>query len=443
MSLKMPEKISTALTDYTPKRSIGEGGSGRVYLVEDTRGDEFAIKCLFPELVSTEKRGRFRNELNFVRRNTHPNIVSLVDYGSLDIDGIEVPFFVMKYYPGTLRNFISLEEKEPEIALRYFFYLLDGIEVAHQLDIWHRDLKPENILIDPVKSELVITDFGIAHFSRDELFTTVETKKSDRLANFQYAAPEQKNRKGNVDQRADMYSLGLILNEMFTGEVPQGSQYMQISQNFPGYAFLDNIVEKMIAQSPKKRPSSINEIRLEIRLAQQQLGLSASEKLKPEADIHVINRPYEYKAEVDIAGRIEDVEHNSVFSISAGLSHSILIPPKEKKEAIQIISERYPAWGDTRKRVCLYSILLFLLIKDQISKLDIVEIDNEYIGYEPEIKGLLMQLLRATGLQVNKKQIEFMKLARNSQARQMASRVFQEKARPDQIISSKQISDLL
>src|SRR3972149_4359299 len=100
-----------------------------------------------------------------------------------------------------------------DTVLRYFSQILDGTEAAHLHNVAHRDLKPENILFENAAARLVVADFGIARFQEEELYTAVETKASDRLANFQYAAPEQRLRGAEVDYRADIYSLGLLLNE--------------------------------------------------------------------------------------------------------------------------------------------------------------------------------------------------------------------------------------
>ena len=442
MSLQKPERFSTAFEEYEVASILGEGGSGRVFLTSNKKGGIFAIKCIFPKLVSTIRNSRFKNELNFLLKNTHPNILSVVDYGFLIIAKEKIPFYVMPHYPTTLRNLI-ISGLSPERSFEYFLKILDGIEEAHRRSIWHRDIKPENILVDPSKSRIVIADFGIAHFSEEELYTTVQTQKSERLANFQYAAPEQRKRGSDVDQRADIYSLGLILNEMLTGETPSGSRYKQVSDITPEYSYLDDVIEKMICQFPGDRLFSINEIKLELTIAQQ-TGLSSKlVTINHSIDPDIKKDLLKYRAEVDCVGRVEDIESNTVFSISAGLSYSILIPPAEKQKVFIIVSEIHPNWGTTRKCVYLYTIMLFLLIKDHIKKLDLVVIDNEYRGYEPVIKGLLMQLLRDLGLKIKKDQIILKNLNRSSLACQMAVRVFRGIAEPDQIISSKQISDLI
>jgi serine/threonine protein kinase len=149
-------------------------------------------------------------------------------------------------------------------VLIYFNQILNGIEAAHLLRVIHRDLKPENILYDSVKDKLLIADFGIARFEEEELYTAMETAPNSRMANFQYAAPEQRDRGAKVDHRADMYALGLILNEMFTGKIPQGTKYRKIGAVCPGYEYLDELVDSMLRQDAEERPISIDEIKKQL-----------------------------------------------------------------------------------------------------------------------------------------------------------------------------------
>jgi serine/threonine protein kinase len=249
----------TALSTYIPKKPLGEGGSGKVLLVSDQNGDEFALKYLKPDVQTEQKTKRFKNELAFCTRNTHPNIITIEDNGLAEIDGNHVPFFVMQVFPKTLRV-VTERKAPPDKLLLLFADVLNGIEFAHGLKIWHRDLKPENILITDSEDRAVVTDFGIAHFDDEYLHTLVDTLRHERLANFRYAAPEQRS-KGNVDQRTDIYALGLILYEMFTGQLLQGTQHQRIGSIKPEYSYLDPIVERMTCQSADDRPSSISLVR--------------------------------------------------------------------------------------------------------------------------------------------------------------------------------------
>ena len=169
----------------------------------------------------------------------------------------------MPRYTGSLRDLIQDKRIEPDAVLRFWAQMLDGVEAAHLREITHRDLKPENILYDD-KLRLVIADFGIAEFSGDEIYTVVETKPNERLANFQYAAPEQRSRGGYCDVRTDIFALGLILNEMFTGAVPQGTSFVTIASVAPQYAYLDELVDQMMRQDVVGRPASIGIVKGEL-----------------------------------------------------------------------------------------------------------------------------------------------------------------------------------
>jgi serine/threonine protein kinase len=250
----------TTFSKFISTRLLGEGGSGYVYEVKDDNEQRFAVKLLKSQGVTTDKRRRFKNEIIFCQRSLHPNIVSIIDSGALLDNNVAVPFYVMPFYDSSLRNLIS-DGIKPEFIIRLFSQLLDGVEAAHLQGIVHRDMKPENILYNTTNVQLILADFGIARFTEDELYTAVETRAQDRLANFQYAAPEQRVRARNVDNRADIYAIGLILNEMFTKEIPQGSGYKTISSISPEYSYLDEIIEKMIRQNPDERFNSIQEVK--------------------------------------------------------------------------------------------------------------------------------------------------------------------------------------
>lgn len=194
-------------------------------------------------------------------QNQHENIVSVLDHGIANENAISGPFCVMRKFNSNLRQLIQDNIPEDKI-LPLFSQILDGIEAAHLNQVIHRDLKPENILYNPDNNILAICDFGIARFSEDLLATIVKTKDTKRLANFQYSAPEQRQQGTDVTHTADIYALGLILNEMFTGQVPQGTEYMLIGSLSANFAFLDEIVANMIRQNPIERPQSVSEIKV-------------------------------------------------------------------------------------------------------------------------------------------------------------------------------------
>lgn len=254
-----PQTFESAFATFTAEGVLAEGGTGKIFKVKDEDGAAWALKCLKPSVLSRQRLKRFKNEIAFSWKIKHPNIISVEDWGTTEISGTRVPFFVMPHFPSTLRQLMRAGLTRGSV-LQWFEQMLSGMEAAHAVGVWHRDLKPENVLCDPSSNRLVITDFGIAHFAEPLLHTAVETSPSDRLANFQYAAPEQRAF-GVVDHRADIYALGVILNEMFTGEILQGTGHRTIGSLAPDFACLDALVDRMVRQSPSDRMASIAEIR--------------------------------------------------------------------------------------------------------------------------------------------------------------------------------------
>ena len=257
--MKKPKQVKTTFATYTLKECIGEGGSGVVYSANEENGNLVAIKMLDPVKATKEKLKRFENEYRFCSRNKHPNIITVLDHGLTEE---QAPFFVMPLYKWSIRGLIG--KLSPRKALIVFEKILDGVDAAHKLGVKHRDLKPENILSNGAGDHCVIADFGIAEFEEEEIFTAVETRDGTRLANFQYAAPEQRTRGKRVDKRADIYALGLILNELFTGELAHGTNYKTIASVTNDYSYLDILVEKMLQQDPASRYNDIDVLKKEL-----------------------------------------------------------------------------------------------------------------------------------------------------------------------------------
>lgn len=258
MASKLPI-FESPFESYNSLKIIGEGGAGRVYEVTNSGGEDYAIKVLVPERITKERLKRFKNEIEFSQQQIHKNIVNVIDTGSIGIKGIKCPFYVMPIFSGTLRTYMM--DVNPEEVLQVFNQLLDGVEAAHLSKVWHRDIKPENVLWNINNNLFAVADFGIAHFEKEEIYTAIETKDTARMANFQYSAPEQRIRGEVVDHRSDIFSLGLILNELFTGEIPQGAGFKHIKDVNPDCAYLDEIVNMMVQQRPENRPNSIAEIK--------------------------------------------------------------------------------------------------------------------------------------------------------------------------------------
>lgn len=258
--LGKPITFETASAEYFADCIVGEGGAGRVYGARGPDGADVAVKVL--TAADRDKRRRFKNEINFGLRNEHANVVTVIDFGLLTINNSTSPFYVMRRYGGNLRTLIREKGIRPENTLSYFSQILDGVEAAHLKGVVHRDLKPENILCDMKSNVLAVGDFGIARFAEDLLATAIKTDDSKRLANFLYAAPEQRVLAPDVGAAADIYALGLMLNEMFTGAVPLGNGYATVASVSNEFGFLDPIIAQMLRHAPGERPKTVADIKM-------------------------------------------------------------------------------------------------------------------------------------------------------------------------------------
>lgn len=309
MSLRKGSTVTSAFDTYIVQGQIGEGGFSEVFEASDEGGERFALKLLKANLP-TSKRKRLKNELRFLEQVRHKNIVRVLDHGEHEVQNKRRAFLVMPLFPKTFRQAL-VDVKNADAKMQLYFQLLDGVEAAHLSRVWHRDLKPENILWNPSSGELVVSDFGIAHFSEDNLATWVETQASDRLANFLYAAPEQKTRSAAVDGRADIFALGMLLVEFFTGTLPLGEGYPQISSRAPGHSYLDDIGARMIRNDPRERYSSIDDIKQEIAAASR---TQVARQLLDEVSKVVINRRATQEL-VPVAVVDWDWDNNSLVAI--------------------------------------------------------------------------------------------------------------------------------
>jgi non-specific serine/threonine protein kinase len=154
-----------------------------------------------------------------------------------------------------IKNRISIE-----VRFGYILQICSALEFLHNQNVIHRDLKPQNILIK--KDKLILADLGIAHFENSFI-----TDENDLLANRGYAAPEQKIKGISRDMTTavDIFSLGLIINEIFTSKKPEGFNFVLISDVYPWLINIDKLVERCIRQNPEERPT-IKEILIEIKL---------------------------------------------------------------------------------------------------------------------------------------------------------------------------------
>jgi hypothetical protein len=212
----------TYLGAYEVLESLGRGGMSEVYKGRHPRLDRtVAIKVLPAGLAAdSDFRQRFEREAQSVAGLRHPNIVQVFDFG--DVDGLY--YMVMEFIEGTdlacyLRERGALELAEAQDILHDLAHALD---YAHAEDLIHRDVKPSNVMLQVVtgggsRRRAILTDFGIAKIRSAD---TGATKTGVMMGTLDYMAPEQIRTAGEVDQRADVYALGVMLYQMLTGELP-------------------------------------------------------------------------------------------------------------------------------------------------------------------------------------------------------------------------------
>jgi HEAT repeat protein/tRNA A-37 threonylcarbamoyl transferase component Bud32 len=258
-------------------QKIGKGAFGTVVLVEDTVVEERLILKFLNANVSSDEEmlKRFVHELRYSRRITHKNVIRIYDFlyvgGSYAIS--------MEYFPShTLGTEIANERPmAPRKAVGYGIDICTGMSVAHQQGIIHRDLKPANILIDD-SGLLKIVDFGVAAAAKSG--DTQLTKTGYVIGSPKYMAPEQILGK-KVDERADIYSLGVILYEMLAGNPPysRGDHMSVMYQHVQGKAQplleanpkvpreIADVVSKTMQVDKQKRYGSMDELRVALEQA--------------------------------------------------------------------------------------------------------------------------------------------------------------------------------
>lgn len=274
--------IGKVINGYKIINLISEGGNSFVFKCEKEK-KQYAIKIAKHSPLPKTKLKRFKNEISFIKKSNCPQIIKYIDDGEVKFDK-KYYFLVMPLLDCSFKDILADNSCSIEEKISYFLDVCKGCEYAHSKGIIHRDIKPENILIDKKSHRACLSDFGIAHFKNDSPLT----KPKDKLANFSYASPEQREfRNEDIGTWSDIYSLGLILNEIFTHELANGDNYKKIVSVAPKFFEFDKLVSSMLRQSTKERTSHVIVVQLTIERILNELNIVKSDV---EAGINSIGR---------------------------------------------------------------------------------------------------------------------------------------------------------
>ncbi len=279
---------------------LGRGGMGEVYLAEDSLlGRSVAIKLLPAAFTNdAERLRRFEREARATAALNHPNIVTIYEIGQHE----HFHFIVMEFVPGqTLRQRIAAVALTTSIALDFALQIADALQAAHAAGVIHRDLKPENVMVRP-DGRIKVLDFGLASLERPLLAPTdnqsstqllVATNSGVVMGTPQYMSPEQA-RGQRMDARTDIFSLGIMLYEMFAGQAPfigatpNDAMAALLTLDPPPLTnsppALQHIISKTLRKDRDERYQTSNDLLLDLKKLKQEVEAEMNERAKNDGE---------------------------------------------------------------------------------------------------------------------------------------------------------------
>ncbi len=241
---------------------IGAGGMGAVYKARQSGLDRLVALKILPEEFGHDVKFalRFTREARTLAKLSHPNIVSVYEFGNVE----DTYYFLMEFVDGsTLRDVVEARQLAPEHALSIVPHLCDALQYAHDKGVIHRDIKPENILIARDGS-VKVADFGLSRILGNESHQETLTGTHQVMGTPRYMAPEQLEGSRGVDHRADIYSLGVVFYEMLTGELPIG-RFAAPSKRVAIDVRLDEVVLRTLEKEPQRRYQHASQIKSDVQ----------------------------------------------------------------------------------------------------------------------------------------------------------------------------------
>lgn len=388
---------------YEIHEKIGEGGMSFVYRAEDMESGEIvAVKVLKKEFSYDEEFiRRFRNEAEAAKRLSHPNIVAIYDLENDD----DIQYIVMEYIEGlTLDKLIKAKKKLPwRNTLKITAQILSAVEHAHNNKIIHRDIKPLNIMITD-EGVVKLTDFGIAR----AVSSATKSASKDSVGSVHYLSPEQV-RGGFVDERSDIYSIGITMYEMITGSVPyDGDSHVSIAlKHIDGKIVPPRDVDSTV-------PYGVSDLivlatRKEVNMRFQSAGEMYEQLLK------VIKNPYssflsEYESEKEEHApvEIEDANENDteLTSESADIIREENIEKEKNTMAIHVVLQTVTYLAAV---IVSILVLIFIVSRNNIikDKFDDYTVKQYKIGdYRGMLASSVFESMEGTNIKVEQELVE-------------------------------------
>lgn len=326
---------------YKLIKKIGEGGMATVYkAVQTSLNRPVAVKVLAGGLLDhPEARERFERESLIIARINHPNIIHVIDRG---ITPEGMPYFVMEHVEGIdLAGAIHSGTLDFTHKLEICVQICKALAYAHRNGVVHRDLKPGNVVLEDGEHVRML-DFGIARFYEDGPAEAEQTRTGMVMGTLPYMSPEQQVCAGDVTTLSDIYSLGVLMYELFTGSKPLGrfSLPTELDSSLP--EALERIVMQCLEQSPEKRPASADAIKDELLKLLRGAHLQAAQRARAGRGLTRIEDRFEL---LDV---IKEDRHGAVYLYEEKTARSLMVIRKRPRagsgytEARMLAALRHP-----------------------------------------------------------------------------------------------------
>lgn len=265
------KQVAEKLPQFELLQKLGSGYTGAVYKARDPELNRFvALKILPPlDALSPDSVERFNREAQVLAGFNHPHIVKVYHFHK----SAGLMCIVMEYVDGaSLRQAIQLGKLSAKETLTIIATICEALDQVHSRDVVHRDIKPENLLINSA-GKVIVVDFGFATYPRPTAGDPRITQTGMQIGTLRYMSPEQMENSKVVDRRSDLFSLGVVMYEMLTGELPMGvfeppSKKVQVPDG------IDDVVMRLLQKEPDYRYQSANDLRRELEKILKSFGNS-------------------------------------------------------------------------------------------------------------------------------------------------------------------------